>query len=98
MKINRQRTGLTDKNGVKISKGDIIRAKGYLFFVAFGKCGGVENNPNHGYVGFYLEAADEATRKAKSYGLRDDIYYYLEEAEVIGNIYDNPELLEEETG
>ncbi|MGM9551951.1 MAG: YopX family protein [Clostridia bacterium] len=88
-----QYTGLTDKNGKKIFEGDIVKADGYIFVVKFGKCGGVANAENYGYIGFYFEAFSKDTKLAAEYGLRDDICYFTD-IEVIGNIYDKPELLE----
>ena len=87
-----QYTGLTDKNGTKIFEGDIVKADDYIFVVKFGKCGGVANAENYGYMGFYLQAFSESTRLSAKYGLRDDICYFTD-IEVIGNIHDNPELL-----
>lgn len=88
-----QYTGLKDKNGKKIFEGDIVEADGYIFFVNFGKCGGVANKVDYGYIGYYLDGYDEITKKALSYGLRDDICYFTN-IEAIGNIHDNPELLQ----
>ena len=87
-----QYTGLTDKNGKKIFEGDIVKADDYIFVVKFGKCGGVANAENFGYIGFYFEAFSESTKLSAKYGLRDDICYFTD-IEVIGNIHDNPELL-----
>ena len=87
-----QYTGRTDKNSKKIFEDDIVRADGYIFVVRYGKCGGVPNADNYGYMGFYLEALSEGTKLCAKYGLRDDICYF-EDIEVIGNIHDNPELL-----
>ena len=87
-----QYTGLTDKNGKKIFEGDIVKADDYIFAVKFGKCGGVANAENYGYMGFYFEAFSESTKLSAKYGLRDDICYFTD-VEVIGNIHDNPELL-----
>ena len=87
-----QCTGLKDKNGKLIFEGDIVEADGYIFFVNFGKCGGVANKVDYGYIGYYLDGYDEITKKALSYGLRDDICYFTN-IEAIGNIHDNPELL-----
>ena len=92
-KIVGQCTGLKDKNGKLIFEGDIVEADGYIFFVNFGKCGGVANKVDYGYIGYYLDGYDEITKKALSYGLRDDICYFTN-IEVIGNIHDNPELLQ----
>ena len=86
-------TGLKDKNGKPIFEGDIVEADGYIFFVNFGKCGGVANNEDYGYIGYYLDGYDEITKKVLSYGLRDDICYFTN-IEAIGNIHDNPELLQ----
>lgn len=90
-----QCTGLEDKNGKLIFEGDILRADGYMFFVKFGKCGGVANNENYGYMGYYLDGFDSMTKETLRFGLRNDICHFTD-IEVIGNIHDNPELLEVE--
>ena len=72
-----QYTGLTDKNGNKIFEGDIV------------KCLSLEN----GYVNkevYYAE--DRARFVLGSLGSDYDFEEYIN-VEVIGNIYDNPELL-----
>lgn len=72
-----QFTGLTDKNGKKIFKGDIV------------KCLSLE----YGYVNkevYYAE--DRARFVLGSLGSDYDFEEYIK-VEVIGNIYDNPELL-----
>ena len=89
-----QCTGLKDKNGKWIFKSDVVKADEYIFFVKFGKCGGVANNENYGYMGYYLDGFDSMTKEALRFGLRNDICYFTD-IEVIGNIHDdNPELLE----
>ena len=90
-----QCTGRTDKNGKLIFKGDVVKAAGYIFIVKFGKCGGVANDENYGYMGYYLDGFDSMTKAALMLGLRNDICYFTD-IEVIGNIYNNPELLEVE--
>ena len=90
-----QYTGLTDKNGKRIFEEDIVKADDYIFVVKYGKCGGVANADNYGYIGFYLEAFSEATKLNARYGLRDDIYYF-NDIEIIGNIHDNGDLLKGE--
>lgn len=95
-----QYTGLNDKNGKRIFEGDIISAKNeigeiYRFKVVFGKRGGVENVKHDvGCIGFYFE---EITGKIPvNLMLISGPLYWINayECEVIGNIYDNPDLLE----
>lgn len=90
-----QCTGRKDKNGKLIFEGDVVKADRYIFFVKFGKCGGIANNENYGYMGFYLDGFDDTTKNFLRQGLRDDICYFTD-VKVIGNIHDNTELLEVE--
>ena len=89
-----QYTGLTDKNGNKIFEGDIVKAEDgdYIFVVKFGKCGGVSNAEDFGYMGFFVDGFDEITKECIKYGLRKDICFFTD-IQVIGNIHDNPDLL-----
>jgi uncharacterized phage protein (TIGR01671 family) len=93
-----QFTGLLDKNGVEIYEGDILELKaqgsGYavLNWVAVVEFG----NPNGEYNwGWQL-------KPIKGVGINPDILLWVEtempnvSCEVIGNIYENPELLESE--
>lgn len=82
-----QYTGLTDKNGKKIFEGDIVR---------FGK--------NYGEVKFGLHESNWQIYKynqgffvkfPKEY-FRNELGYWRNKVVVVGNVYDNPELLEEE--
>lgn len=92
-----QYTGLTDKNGKKIFEGDILRGFQYPF------CYDGEYNY---YVEIIFENCSFMTYTHKNpsscvRGISDgntDLMedWVSEDWEVIGNIYDNPELLEEE--
>lgn len=96
-----QCTGLTDKNGVRIFEGDIVRTEtekeyeNYRFEVRFGLCGG-EKNVEHevGYIGFFFDVISDSKWIKSS--IRKDPVYFLNAypVSVIGNIHDNPELLE----
>lgn len=90
-----QYTGLTDKNDNMIFEGDIIRTitldtgMECLAVVCFGNF--IDENNGDEYIGFYIEfdgikttAAQLAMKECKN------------RIEIIGNIYDNPELLEVE--
>jgi len=87
-----QYTGLTDKNGQKIWENDVVKydSEDDLKLCAVVKYGEYDNCGNMDcYLGFYMDWSD--TR----FWLRKDIGFWTKnrEVEVIGNIFDNPELL-----
>ncbi len=89
-----QFTGLTDKNGTKIFEGDMFRMDEDDIAVVIFK-DGCFRLEIHGMCGTYTESGfDEC---GGGYGIIecDPIdWYYIRDMEVIGNIHDNPELLD----
>lgn len=93
-----QYTGLTDKNGRKIFEGDILKGFQYPFFFDgdfnyfaevcwFDNCKG---------FGVYTFKNPEAIIRGISEGNTESFEdFSSSDWEVIGNVYDNPELLEE---
>lgn len=90
-------TGLKDKNGKMIFEGDIVKndwcfIKGNSI-VRFGeyKSSDSSNDYQCGHLGFYLEHISDFNKRT----VRKDIMYFANKCEIIGNVFDNPELLKE---
>ena len=88
-----QYIGLKDKNGIEIYEGDIVKINKHSYDYGLKKDEIGEIKFIDGAFGFYRE-------KTKNEYYFNDLatengYGELDYYEVIGNIYDNPELLEE---
>ena len=93
-----QFTGLTDKNGVRIFEGDILRGFEYPF------CSNINGEFNYfaeivwfddsSAFGTYTFKNPKSNVRGISEGNTDYLEYFnVDKWEVIGNIHDNPELL-----
>ena len=90
-----QYTGLTDKNGTKIFEGDIVEMH-YFFENHDPSTLGVFEDENYikGYLIYDKLGLVLIDKNHDKYRVSDYVQEPCEELEVIGNIYDNPELLE----
>ncbi len=78
-----QYTGLKDKNGKEIYEGDIVQWAGIKMEIFWGEDIGI------GYGFCWRPCGDNSDYHESMTG-------FIDEYEVIGNIYDNPDLLERE--
>ena len=77
-------TGFIDKNGKEIESGDILKTEfGSIFYIKF-----------HDVFGFYVDDGDNEYWFAEDTS-EDEFRETLPKTEVIGNIYENKDLLEE---
>ena len=106
-----QYTGLTDKNGKKIFEGDIVQylACGDFDCQSIVKFGEYRQDGSGGEyggrkcVGFYVEVdnftcpdwCEDDPEYFPDYARQQNILEVFSECEVIGNVYDNPELIGE---
>lgn len=84
-----QSTGLFDKNGVEVFDGDIVNA--------------YDTDRNEGQIYKTVNLTGVVTYHENAFCLKqgnvlNDLWVHSEEFEVIGNIYENPELLESVEG
>lgn len=85
-------TGLTDKNGTRIFEGDIIKSKqdGMIGVIRFGEYQTTNSENGECHLGFSIEWYGKYSGL-----LRKDLGWWIN-LKIIGNIYDNPELLKGE--
>lgn len=82
-----QFTGLYDKNGNKIWENDIVNHNGEYATVKFGTyCSSFDCESYN--LGFYVDFPEETF-------YRKELGYWRRKAEIAGNVFDNPELLQE---
>ena len=84
-----QFTGLCDKNGKRIWENDIVNHNGEYAPVKFGMYCSSFDYGNYNF-GFYVDFPEETS-------YRKELGYWCRKVEASGNVFDNPELLQEES-
>lgn len=95
-----QSTGLFDRNNKEIFEGDVLEIQGIKMIVKFGSYKYLETSNNNGHLlgilhdglGFYVECINAADPDRISPFEPET----LKESVVIGNRFENPELLEDD--
>lgn len=83
-----QFTGLTDKSNKRIWENDIVNHNGEYTLVKFGMyCSSFDYGSYN--LGFYVDFPEETF-------YRKELGYWRRKVETSGNVFDNPELLQEE--
>ena len=86
-----QYTELNDKNGKKIFEGDVVKdSAGVCGEVKFGLYAAGFSIPDTNQ-GFYIEFPEKSL-------YREELGYWRNKIVVVGNVFDNPELLEKAKG
>lgn len=84
-----QFTGLTDKNGKEIYESDLVEWEDKILEVKIGGYMGVRNGESYNEAGYGVYGSDKDEKNVVGIGCFDQD----KSVEVIGNIYENPELV-----
>jgi uncharacterized phage protein (TIGR01671 family) len=90
-----QFTGLTDKNGREIYEGDLVRYEGKSWKnESDGFLARIDWDAEHtSFTGRLVDTSGAFDPSSQAAEGRIGLYVWIKEIEVIGNVYENPELL-----